>query len=96
MILSEFAGAAQSLNGSLIINPWDKFATADAIHEALTMPIETRTANFEKLRRYVNKHTSAWWGVSFVNEYVAFESIESAEFLTISLFRAVLAAFKSA
>lgn len=49
MILSEFAGAAQSLNGSLIVNPWDKFAVADAIHEALTMPAETRKVNFEKL-----------------------------------------------
>lgn len=58
----------RSLNGSLIVNPWDKFAVADAIHEALTMPIETRTTNFEKLSRYVNKHTSAWWGTSFVNE----------------------------
>ncbi|PWN22882.1 Alpha,alpha-trehalose-phosphate synthase [Microstroma glucosiphilum] len=68
MILSEFAGAAQSLNGSLIVNPWDKFAVADAIHEALTMPSETRRANFEKLSGYVGKHTASWWGSSFVNE----------------------------
>lgn len=68
MILSEFAGAAQSLNGSLIVNPWDKFAVADAIHEALTMPSDTRKANFEKLSRYVGKHTASWWGSSFVNE----------------------------
>ena len=68
MILSEFAGAAQSLNGSLIVNPWDKFAVADAIHEALTMPSETKKANFEKLDRYVRKHTANWWGSSFVSE----------------------------
>lgn len=68
MILSEFAGAAQSLNGSLIVNPWDKFAVADSIHEALTMPSETRKGNFEKLSRYVDKHTASWWGSSFVNE----------------------------
>ncbi|CAO1627939.1 unnamed protein product [Parajaminaea phylloscopi] len=68
MILSEFAGAAQSLNGSLIVNPWDKFAVADAINEALTMPSEDRKANFEKLSRYVSKHTASWWGSSFVNE----------------------------
>ncbi|PWN43318.1 Alpha,alpha-trehalose-phosphate synthase [Ceraceosorus guamensis] len=68
MILSEFAGAAQSLNGSLIVNPWDKFAVADAIHEALTMASVTRKANFDKLSRYVNKHTASWWGTSFVAE----------------------------
>ena len=68
MILSEFAGAAQSLNGSLIVNPWDKFAVADAIHEALTMPIEEKKKNFEKLSSYVKKHTSGWWGMSFVSD----------------------------
>ncbi|PWN51303.1 Alpha,alpha-trehalose-phosphate synthase [Violaceomyces palustris] len=68
MILSEFAGAAQSLNGSLICNPWDAFAVSDAIHEALTMPTKLRRENFEKLSRYVHKHTASWWGLSFVNE----------------------------
>lgn len=68
MILSEFAGAAQSLNGSLICNPWDAFAVSDAIHEALTMPGNVRRENFEKLSRYVHKHTATWWGLSFVND----------------------------
>ena len=58
----------RSLNGSLIVNPWDKFAVADAIHEALTMDPETRKGNFNKLSRYVNKHTASWWGMSCVVE----------------------------
>ena len=41
---------------------------ADAINEAVTMPSETRKANFDKLSRYVGKHTASWWGSSFVNE----------------------------
>lgn len=49
MILSEFAGAAQSLNGSLVVNPWDSQAVADAIHEAVTMDAETRKTNQQKL-----------------------------------------------
>lgn len=71
MVLSEFAGAAQSLNGSLIVNPWDRFAVADAIHQALTMNPEARRMNSEKLMRYVKKHTASWWGRSFVEEYVS-------------------------
>lgn len=51
MILSEFAGAAQSLNGSLIINPWDVHSTANAIHEAMTMDPATRKSNFDKLHK---------------------------------------------
>lgn len=60
----------RSLNGSLIVNPWDRFAVADAIHTALTMDAETRKANSEKLLRYVKKHTATWWGHSFIEEYV--------------------------
>ncbi|KAJ4291284.1 Trehalose-6-P synthase/phosphatase complex synthase subunit [Collariella sp. IMI 366227] len=68
MILSEFTGAAQSLNGSLIVNPWNTEELANAIHDAVTMSPEQREANFRKLERYVFKYTSAWWGKSFVVE----------------------------
>ncbi|KAK7727471.1 Trehalose-6-P synthase/phosphatase complex synthase subunit [Botryosphaeria dothidea] len=68
MILSEFAGAAQSLNGSIIVNPWNTEELADAIHDAVTMGAEQRALNYQKLAKYVNKYTSAWWGQSFVSE----------------------------
>ena len=68
MILSEFAGAAQSLNGSLVVNPWDSQQVADAIHEAVTMPEELRAENHWKLFKYVTKYSAAFWGTSFVKE----------------------------
>ncbi|KAI9788220.1 MAG: Trehalose-6-P synthase/phosphatase complex synthase subunit [Peltula sp. TS41687] len=68
LILSEFTGAAQSLNGSLIVNPWNTDELAGAIHEAVTMSEEQRTINYQKLERYVMKYTSAFWGQSFVGE----------------------------
>ncbi|KAI9013919.1 glycosyltransferase family 20-domain-containing protein [Phycomyces nitens] len=68
LILSEFAGAAQSLNGSIIVNPWNTEELANAIHEAVTMPEDVRKANHQKLYRYVTKYTAAYWGLSFVNE----------------------------
>lgn len=57
LILSEFTGAAQSLNGSLIVNPWNTEELAGAIHEAVTMSEEQRTINYQKLERYVMKYT---------------------------------------
>lgn len=57
MILSEFTGAAQSLNGSIIVNPWNTEELADAIHDAVTMSDEHRLANYQKLAKYVNKYT---------------------------------------
>jgi trehalose 6-phosphate synthase len=68
MILSEFAGAAQSLNGSIVVNPWDSQQVADAIHEAVTMPAEVRAENHRKLFKYVEKYNAAFWGTSFVRE----------------------------
>ncbi|TID22470.1 putative 4-hydroxy-2-oxoglutarate aldolase [Venturia nashicola] len=70
MVLSEFTGAAQSLNGSLIVNPWNTEEMAEALHEAVTMGDEQRKINYEKLARYVNKYTSSWWGQTFVTEMV--------------------------
>ena len=68
MILSEFAGAAQSLNGSIVVNPWDSQQVADAIHEAVTMPAATRAENHRKLFKYVQKYSAAFWGSSFIRE----------------------------
>ena len=68
LVLSEFAGAAQSLNGSIVINPWNTEEFADAIHDAVTMGDEQRNINYQKLEKYVHKYTSAWWGETFTNE----------------------------
>ncbi|EJF64555.1 alpha,alpha-trehalose-phosphate synthase TPS1 subunit [Dichomitus squalens LYAD-421 SS1] len=73
MILSEFAGAAQSLNGSIVVNPWDSQQVADAICEAVTMDAETRAENHRKLFKYVNKYSAAYWGTSFVREMTRIE-----------------------
>jgi trehalose 6-phosphate synthase len=68
LILSEFAGAAQSLNGSIVVNPWDSQQVADAIHEAVTMDSVKRAENNRKLFKYVNKYSAAYWGTSFIKE----------------------------
>jgi len=57
MILSEFTGAAQSLNGSIVVNPWNTEDLSNAIAEALNMPDDTKKINHEKLYGYVTKYT---------------------------------------
>lgn len=57
MILSEFTGAAQSLNGSIIVNPWNTEELAEAIHDAVTMGDEQRAINHQKLSKYIKKYT---------------------------------------
>ncbi|CAH7668450.1 family 20 glycosyltransferase [Phakopsora pachyrhizi] len=45
MILSEFTGAAHSLNGSLIVNPWATDQVSDAILSSVTMSDQQRRIN---------------------------------------------------
>lgn len=68
LILSEFAGAAQSLNGALIVNPWNIDELSESIKESLTLPEEKKELNFNKLFSYISKYTSGFWGESFVKE----------------------------
>jgi trehalose 6-phosphate synthase len=57
LCLSEFAGAAQSLNGSIIFNPWNSDELAGAYRQAVSMDDEQRASNFAKLDKYVSKNT---------------------------------------
>ena len=68
LVLSEFAGAAQSMNGAIIVNPWNTEELAQAYHDSLVMPVEQRKQNHDKLYRYVLKYTAAYWGTSFVKD----------------------------
>lgn len=57
LILSEFAGAAQSLNGSIVVNPWNTEELARAYHQAVSMGEKQKAQQFEKLYKYISKYT---------------------------------------
>lgn len=50
LVLSREAGAAAEMSqDALMVNPYDVIGTADALHEALTMPAEERAARSKRL-----------------------------------------------
>ena len=57
LILSEFAGAAQSLSGSIIVNPWDARQIEDAYETSLCMGAEEKWKRFQHLQKYVTHFT---------------------------------------
>ena len=57
LILSEFAGSAQSLTGSLVVNPWDVNEMARTMRKALTMEPWERAERFEQMNGYVQNNT---------------------------------------
>ena len=67
LILSEFAGAAQSLGaGALQVNPWNISEVADAIHKALTMDEQERKERTNYAFTHVMTHTAKAWAKEFV------------------------------
>jgi trehalose 6-phosphate synthase len=62
LILSENAGAHDELGDwALSVNPFDVAGQADAIHAALTMPLEERRERLEAIRAWVREHDLAAW-----------------------------------
>jgi len=62
LVLSEFAGAACQLKKqAILINPYDKEGTAEAIYKALEMPAEERRDRMRRLRQKVHKEDIYHW-----------------------------------
>jgi trehalose 6-phosphate synthase len=62
VVLSGEAGAAEVLgDDALIINPFDVSATADALHEALTMAGDERNARAARMREAAVRLPPAQW-----------------------------------
>jgi trehalose 6-phosphate synthase len=62
LILSENAGSYEELGEwALTVNPFDIYGQAQAIHAALTMPVEERRQRLEALRGIVGTNDLAAW-----------------------------------
>lgn len=68
LILSEFAGSAQSLSGAMVINPWNTEDLAVNIHQALSMCRTERELRQQKLYRYVSTNTATAWSMQFLSD----------------------------
>jgi trehalose 6-phosphate synthase/phosphatase len=77
LILSEFAGAANCLNGAILVNPWDPEDIATAIHQALSMSIAEKESRHASLYQYVSHYTASNWGIKFVSELKRVATLES-------------------
>jgi trehalose 6-phosphate synthase len=67
LVLSRFAGAADELEGAIIVNPYDLEAVAEAMHLALTMPLDERQDRWRRLFAQVQEHDVVRWRRRFVD-----------------------------
>jgi trehalose 6-phosphate synthase len=76
LVLSEFAGAAEQLEGSILVNPHDIAATADAIYQGINMSLDERIERWKTMDEGVRTQSIAWWRKSFL---AALETVRSPE-----------------
>ncbi|MET0333178.1 MAG: trehalose-6-phosphate synthase [Rhizobacter sp.] len=71
LVLSHFAGAAEQMTDALLVNPYDTDSTAEAIQQALTMPLEERQARHQRLLAGIRSHDVHRWRQSFLDALMA-------------------------
>lgn len=67
LILSEMAGSANEMNESLLINPNNFEQIADALNQAITMPIEEQQERNTHLQKRLQRYNVEKWANSFMN-----------------------------
>ncbi|SNR55156.1 trehalose-6-phosphate synthase [Paracoccus sediminis] len=67
LILSRFAGAAEAMTEALIINPHDPGELAQAMHQAIAMPLDERRSRHAALLRGVVEQDVGWWSKTYLD-----------------------------
>mgnify|MGYP006282157427 CR=1 FL=1 len=71
LILSEFAGSSQQLEGALKVNPYNTSDVAEKIKEGLEMHSSERRQRWKKLRESVKKEDLPTWARNFLRDLEA-------------------------
>jgi len=66
LILSSFTGAASQLTEAILVNPYSPEELADAIGQALKMPLDERKRRWRAMMDNVQQQDVMWWMRSFV------------------------------
>ncbi|MDI6789504.1 MAG: bifunctional alpha,alpha-trehalose-phosphate synthase (UDP-forming)/trehalose-phosphatase [Thermodesulfobacteriota bacterium] len=70
LILSELAGAAEELEGALLVNPYDVEGFSDLIYKALKMPHTEKASRMAVLRQQVRANDIYKWIADILHEIV--------------------------
>ncbi|MFQ5442263.1 MAG: bifunctional alpha,alpha-trehalose-phosphate synthase (UDP-forming)/trehalose-phosphatase [Thermodesulfobacteriota bacterium] len=80
LILSELAGAAEEMEGTILVNPYDIEDLADRIKEALEMPMAEKKAVMSVLRRHVEEYDIYRWISDILHEVLMVSLIKGQKY----------------
>ena len=66
LVLSCFAGAARELSDALLVNPFDTDGVAEAMHDALAMPLGERQERWQSMMAVLRRNDITAWRENFV------------------------------
>jgi trehalose 6-phosphate synthase/phosphatase len=66
LVLSRMAGAAETMEEALRVNPHNVDGVAEALHRALTLPAEDRLARMRALQKREREHDVLAWSEQFI------------------------------
>ena len=66
LVLSRFAGAAPYLKGALLVNPLDPDEIAEALNQAMAMPLKERLERWEPMAAEVRENSARSWCRDFL------------------------------
>jgi trehalose 6-phosphate synthase/phosphatase len=78
LILSEMAGASKELVDALIVNPNDIGAIANAIKEALNMPLHEQNRRMKMMKDIVMKFNISHWVKLFMNRLIEVKQMQQS------------------
>jgi trehalose 6-phosphate synthase len=73
LVLSQFTGASRELTDAVLINPYDREETSEAIFNALIMTEEERRKRMAKMREIVRQNNAFRWAGKIISELLKFE-----------------------
>ena len=83
LILSKFTGAAYDLTGPVLVNPYDIEQFAQAIAEALTMPVSEQRQRMQRMRTYLRENDIYRWAIRVLNQLARVETPASQPWLVL-------------
>jgi alpha,alpha-trehalose-phosphate synthase [UDP-forming] len=68
LVLSKFAGASREMRDALIVNPYDAEQMAEAIHQALEMDPDEKSARMRRMRETIRENNIYRWAGNLITE----------------------------
>jgi trehalose 6-phosphate synthase len=75
LVLSCFAGAARELKDALLVNPFDVDGVAEALHDALVMPLGERIERWQSMMATLKRNDITAWRENFVEALARTEAV---------------------